>query len=220
MGKNKWNPKPKFVLAKDGWYTDAVIVETKYEGVKPTKYGNKDFQQIVVQITQTGDDGKPQKAKAYIFPHRSLDSRSTLVRLLKALKVSATVGQEFDFDDLVGKKFLSIRVYHEKAKGGSMAKFTPEYPPSSLVVKASVFAEPVEPIEPEKPEPEIDPEPAYRGVCEVGDCTNERETEDSPYCPRHAQERMRGCCTYGRFGECSDEQAEDSSFCLRHQVQI
>jgi hypothetical protein len=179
---NHFKDEPKFVLAKPDYYPDAVIVETRHKGLTQTKYGEKNYQLFVVEVSQTDAQGKPQKARVYRTVHRSLDSKSALVRLMTALGMDTKRGQEFDFGDFVGKKFPSIRVFHQTNDNGVVsANFVPEFPPKAKVVGLCVSA-PVPPVkQTQEPEPVSEPSSVKLWnsadpnsiPCDAGACKNE-----------------------------------------------
>jgi hypothetical protein len=114
----KPKPKPRSnvftdtagTTAREGIH-QATVISTHHVGKRKTKYGVKDFQMFILQVSQFNNEGAREVAEIHQQYHRSLSPQSSLVTFLAAFGIKSHRGMTLDFDDFVGKK-LSIVVTH------------------------------------------------------------------------------------------------------------
>jgi hypothetical protein len=132
------------VVAHTGLHT-ATVVSTEYVGDKFTKHGQKDMQMFVLRVKQDKADGTGvETADIHQQFHRSFHPQSALVRFLAGFGIHKKIGDEIDFNDLVGQKVIIV-VAHS-------------HPDANGVVHANVIGTKPPVQKPERPseEPEIE----------------------------------------------------------------
>ena len=150
----------------------ATVIKTEHRGRTKTKYGSKDMQMFILQVTQTNaDTGETEIAEIHQPYHRSFNPRASLVKFLAAFDIKAVRGMRVDFDDLVGKK-LDVMVIHDTDANGRVHANIQPLP----FAKGRVTA---------PSPPSTSPLPEYF-TCADGDCTTQVSAKGAR-CPRHQE---------------------------------